>query len=141
MIQTNVKFSNIIWKQMIIKNLGYLFLNVFTKSKVSQRHSWNLSKRAKFLLIFYSNTRRKKINQVGAFRMDWYSLISIHKSSSSAMLSECLIVLDIWVEKLSYEHLKPCLNKDWTAISNLQCSLLAFERLLKSLKIWKSELD
>ena len=79
---------------MIIKNLDYLFQNVFTESKVSQRHSSNLSKRAKFLLIFYNNTRCKKMNQVAAFRMDWYSLISIHEYSSSAMLSECLIILD-----------------------------------------------
>ena len=94
MIQTNLKFANIIWKQMIIKNLDYLFLNVFIESKVSQRHSSNLSERAKFFLIFYNNTRCNKINQLVAFRMDWYLLISIHKSSSSAMLPECLIILD-----------------------------------------------
>ena len=29
-----------------------------------------------------------------ALRMDWYSLISIHKSASRAMLSECLMILD-----------------------------------------------
>ena len=79
---------------MIIKNLDYLFLNVFTESKVSQKHSSNLSKRVKFLLVFNNNTRCNKINQVAAFRMDRYSLMSIHKSSSSAMLSECIIVLD-----------------------------------------------
>ena len=94
MIQTNLKFANIIWKQMIIKNLDYLFLNVFTESKVSQKHSSNLSKRVKFLLVFNNNTRCNKINQVAAFRMDQYSLMSIHKFSSSAMLSECIILLD-----------------------------------------------
>ena len=94
MIQNNLKFASIIWKQMIIKNLDYLFLNVFTESKVSQKHSSNLSKRVKFLLVFNNNTRCNKINQVAAFRMDRYSLMSIHKSSSSAMLSECIILLD-----------------------------------------------
>ena len=29
-----------------------------------------------------------------ALRMDWYSLISIHKPVSSAMLSECVMILD-----------------------------------------------
>ena len=38
--------------------------------------------------------------------MDWYSLISIHKSASRAMLSECLMILDHLsrkVELLTFE--------------------------------------
>ena len=31
---------------------------------------------------------------MAAFRMNWYSLISIHKPASRAMLSECPIILD-----------------------------------------------
>ena len=31
---------------------------------------------------------------MAALIMDWYSLISIHKPASSAMLSECLSILD-----------------------------------------------
>ena len=31
---------------------------------------------------------------MATLRMDWYSLISIHKSASKAMLSECLMILD-----------------------------------------------
>ena len=79
MIQTNLAFANTIWKHMIIKNLDYLFQNVFTESKASQKHSSNFSNRAKLLLSFYNNTRCNKINQMAALRMDWYSLISLHK--------------------------------------------------------------
>ena len=35
-----------------------------------------------------------KINKMVAFRMDWYSLISIRKLVSRAMLSKCIIILD-----------------------------------------------
>ena len=94
MIQTNLAFANTIWKHMIIKNLDYLFQNVFTESKASQKHSSNFSNRAKLLLSFYNNTRCNKINQMAALRMDWYSLISINKSVSTKMLSECLMILD-----------------------------------------------
>ena len=31
---------------------------------------------------------------MAALRMDWYSLISIHKPASRAMLSECLMISD-----------------------------------------------
>ena len=31
---------------------------------------------------------------MAALRMDWYSLISIHKPVSRAMLSDCLMILD-----------------------------------------------
>ena len=65
---------------MIIKNLDYLFQNVFIEGKPSQKH--------------YNNTRYNKINQMVALRMAWYSLISIHKSVSRAMISECLMTLD-----------------------------------------------
>ena len=47
-----------------------------------------------FQLSFSNITRCYKINQMVALRMDWYSLISIHKSASRAMLSECLMILD-----------------------------------------------
>ena len=94
MIQTNLMWANPIGNYMIIKNLDYLFQNVFTESKASQKHSSNFSNRAKLLLSFYNNTRCNKINQMAALRMDWYSLISIHKSSSMAMLSEFLMILD-----------------------------------------------
>ena len=60
-------------------NLECLFQNVFTDSKVK------FSNRAKFLLSFYNNTRCNKINQTAALRMDWYSLLSIHKYASRAM--------------------------------------------------------
>ena len=94
MIQTNLVFADTIWKHMIIRNLDYLFQNVFTESKASQKHSSNFSNRAKLLLSFYNNTRCNKINQMAALRMDWYSLISINKSVSTKMLSECLMILD-----------------------------------------------
>ena len=50
MIQTNLAFANTIWKHVIIKSLDYLFQNVFTESKASQKHS-NFSSRVliKFL--------------------------------------------------------------------------------------------
>ena len=35
-----------------------------------------------------------KINQIAALRMVGYSLVSIHKSVSRAMLSEYLMILD-----------------------------------------------
>ena len=45
-------------------------------------------------LSFY-NTRHNKINQIAAFRMDWYLLISIHKFASRAIqISKCLMNLD-----------------------------------------------
>ena len=66
---------------MIIKNLDYLFQNVFTDSKISQKPS-NFSNIAKILLIFYNNTRCNQVNQMAALRMYWYSLISIHESAS-----------------------------------------------------------
>ena len=47
-----------------------------------------------------------------ALRMDWYSLISINKSASRAMLSECLI-LDYLCREVDYEHLKPYLNNSF----------------------------
>ena len=31
---------------------------------------------------------------MAALRMDWYSLISTHKSATRAMLYECLLILD-----------------------------------------------
>ena len=31
---------------------------------------------------------------MAALKMDWYSLISIDKSASTTMLSECLMILD-----------------------------------------------
>ena len=31
---------------------------------------------------------------MAALRLDWYSLISINKSVSTTMLSECLMILD-----------------------------------------------
>ena len=46
------------------------------------------------VLSFYTNTRCNKIKQTVALKMDWYLLISIHKSVSRAMLSKCLMVLD-----------------------------------------------
>ena len=50
---------------------------------------------AKLLLSFYYNTRCNKISQMAALRMDWYSLISIHKSASRGIqISECLLILD-----------------------------------------------
>ena len=61
-----------------------------------------------------------------ALRMDWYSLISIHKSASRAMLSECLIILDYLSREANYEHLKPYLNKGVTAISKLQIQFTVF---------------
>ena len=79
---------------MIVKYLEYLFQNVFTESKASQKTLLKFSNRAKFLLSFYNNTRCNKINQMTALRMDWYSLISIRKSVSRAMLSECLMILN-----------------------------------------------
>ena len=94
MIQTNLAFANTIWKHIIIENFDYLFQNVFTESKTSQKHSSNFSNRAKSLLRFYNNTRCNKINQIAALRMDWYSLISIHKSVFRAIVSECLMILD-----------------------------------------------
>ena len=77
---------------MIMKNLDYLFQNVFTESKASQKHSSIFSNRV--LIRFYNKKSCNKINQMAVLRMDWYSLISIHKSVSSAMLSECLVILD-----------------------------------------------
>ena len=93
MIQTNLAFANTISKHMIVKNLDYLFQNVFTESKASQKHSSNFSNRAKLLLSFYNNTRCNKINQMAALRMDWYSLISVYKLAFRAMISECLMIL------------------------------------------------
>ena len=43
MIQINLDFANTIWKHMIIKNLDYLFQNVFTEIKASQKHSFKQS--------------------------------------------------------------------------------------------------
>ena len=95
---------------------------------------------SKFLLSFYNNTRCNKISQMAVLRMDWYSLISIHKSASRGIqIFECLLILDHRAEMLNYKHLKPYLNKGLTAISKLQYSLLAFWRFSKSLKICKSE--
>ena len=70
---------------MILKNLDGFFQNVFAVIKASQKHSSNLSIKAKFLLSFYNNTRCNKINPIAALRMDWCSLISIHKSAVRAM--------------------------------------------------------
>ena len=67
-----------------------------------------------------------------ALRMDWCSLIFIHKLVSRAMLSECLMILDHLTEKLNNEHLKPHLNKGLTAISKFQ---MQFTRFLKVFKI------
>ena len=69
---------------MIIKNLDGFFQNVFAAIKASQKHS-NLSIKAKFLLSFYNNRRCNKINPMAARRMDWCSLISIHKSAVRIM--------------------------------------------------------
>ena len=93
MIQTNLVFANTIRKHMIIKNLDYLFQNVFTDSKASQKHSLNFSNRV-LILSFYNNLRCNKINHAAALRMDWYSLISTHKSGSRVILSECLMTLN-----------------------------------------------
>ena len=46
------------------------------------------------LIKFLYDTRYNKIDQMAGLRMDWYSLISIHKSASRAMLSEYLMILD-----------------------------------------------
>ena len=51
MTQNNLAFANTIRKHMIIKNLDYLFQNVFTESKASQKHFSNFSNKVliKFL--------------------------------------------------------------------------------------------
>ena len=77
---------------MIIKNLDYLFQNVFTESKASQKQSSNFQ--TEFELSFYNKARRNKINQMRALKMAWYSLIFIHKTTSKAMIFECLMILD-----------------------------------------------
>ena len=79
---------------MIIKNFDYLFQK-FSEREKHHKDIPQIVQTAKFLLRFYNNTRCNKINQMEALRMDWYSLISIHKSLSTAMLSECLMVLDM----------------------------------------------
>ena len=114
MVQTNLAYANTISKLMIIKNLDYLFKNVFTESKASQKHS---SKFSKFWLRFYNNTRCNQINQMVALRKDWYSLISIHKSASKAMLY-CLMTLN---EQNIWNHI---LTRVWLQFQNFKCSLL-----------------
>ena len=137
MIQTNLAFASTIWKHVIGKNLDYLFQNVFTESKASWKHSSNFWNRV--LIRFLYNTRCSKINQMVALRMYSYSLISIHKSASREMLSECLI---IWVGNLNYEHLKHLktyLNKGLTTISKLQMQFTGFVKVFKiieNLEIW-----
>ena len=91
MIQTNLPFVNTIWKHIIIKNLYYLFQNV---SSQRVKYPKNTPQTFQTVLSFYNNTRCNKINQMPELKMDWYSLISIHKPASRAMLSECLMTLD-----------------------------------------------
>ena len=57
MIQTNLAFANTIWKHMIIKNLDYLFQNVFTESKASQKHSSNFSDKFSVFVIAQSTIK------------------------------------------------------------------------------------
>ena len=51
------------------------------------KHHKNTSQifQAEKIFCFYKDTRCNKINQIAAFRVDWYSLISIHKSVCKAM--------------------------------------------------------
>ena len=116
---------------MNIKNLDYLFQNVFTESKSSQKHSSNFSNRAKFLLIFYNNTRCNKINQIAARRGDWYSLLFIHKSVTRAMLFECLMVLDHLNREVELGTFERYLIKVLTAISKLQMHFTSFLKVFK----------
>ena len=68
---------------------------------------------------------------MSALRMDWYSLISIHKSPSRAMLSECLMILDHPSREVEFEHLKSYLNKGLTVISKLQMQFTSFLKVFK----------
>ena len=78
---------------MFIRNLDYLFQNISQRVKY-YKSTTKIFQTAKFLLSFYNNTGCNEINQMAALRMDWHSLISTYKSSSRAMLSECLMILD-----------------------------------------------
>ena len=134
MIQTNFTFANTIWKYMIIKNLDYLFQNVFIESKASQNTPQIFQ--TEFQWRFYNNTRCNKINHMAALRMDWYSLISKHKHASRAMASECLMILDHlnrevewWTfETISWQRFD-CNFKNSNTVYNLS-------EAFQSLKIW-----
>ena len=73
-----------------------------------------------------------------ALRMDSYSLMSINKSVSRTMLSECQIILDHLNREV---ELWTFVTRVWLQFQNFKCSLLAFLSLSKSLKMCKSELD
>ena len=73
-----------------------------------------------------------------ALRMDWYSLISIHKPTSREMLPDCLMVLDHLSRELNNENLKPYLSKGLIAISKLQMQFTSFlkvSNIIENLKI------
>ena len=57
---------------MIIKNLDYLFQNVFTDNKAQKKN-----KKTQIFQIEQNNTRCNKINQMAALRMDLV-FIDIH---------------------------------------------------------------
>ena len=69
---------------------------------------------------------------MGALRMDRYSLISIHKPASRAMLSERLMILDHLSRKVEQLTFETIFNKCLTAISQLQ---MQFTSILKVFKI------
>ena len=69
---------------------------------------------------------------MAALKVDCYSLVSIHKSVSWGMLSECLMILDHLSREVELRTFETILNKGLTAILKLQ---MQFTSILKIFKI------
>ena len=61
-----------------------------------------------------------------ALKIDCYSLTSIHKPASKAMLFDCLMILDHLSGEVEVWTFETISQQEWMQFQNFKCSLLAF---------------